>query len=430
MANILSKTGITTSNPIETWQISQSIDAFTGTAAYDITLSGSLELTGSVNSLNGFTGNLNGTASYATPVLGGGVLSGSSQIASDISGSFIQAEYLTLAENGNLTNGRILTAGSNITFTDLGAGSTLTLNGSDSGVTSVTGTSPVVSSGGNTPAISMAAATTSTNGYLTSTDWNTFNGKQGTFELTTVGTSGSSTFNGSTLNIPNYAGGGGGIGGSITSTQVSFGAATTDEIEGEAAFTYNKTTNRLFVANVSTTSLTGSLSLTGTILPNANSVYDIGSAALKIRDIYLSDTTLYFGTSSLAVTDNVLSFKGSTTLANSISGNATTATTATNATNATNVITYTPNEETTSPYKHIVGKATFSSGNPVTISSYTTLLAGKTMGGDLFITTGFVDADEPTSISWVVNGGGVLTATPFTNIDPSNATFMYDIWFA
>jgi len=45
------------------------------------------------------------------------------------------------------------------------------------GVTSVTGTAPVVSSGGTTPAISMAAATTSVNGYLTSTDWNTFNGK-------------------------------------------------------------------------------------------------------------------------------------------------------------------------------------------------------------------------------------------------------------
>jgi hypothetical protein len=45
------------------------------------------------------------------------------------------------------------------------------------GVTSVTGTAPVVSSGGATPAISMAAANTTTNGYLTSTDWNTFNGK-------------------------------------------------------------------------------------------------------------------------------------------------------------------------------------------------------------------------------------------------------------
>jgi hypothetical protein len=44
-------------------------------------------------------------------------------------------------------------------------------------VTSVTGTAPVVSSGGTTPAISMAAASASVNGYLTSTDWTTFNNK-------------------------------------------------------------------------------------------------------------------------------------------------------------------------------------------------------------------------------------------------------------
>lgn len=46
------------------------------------------------------------------------------------------------------------------------------------GVTSVTGTSPITSSGGATPAISIATANTSTTGALTSTDWNTFNGKQ------------------------------------------------------------------------------------------------------------------------------------------------------------------------------------------------------------------------------------------------------------
>jgi len=58
-------------------------------------------------------------------------------------------------------------------------GTPVSLGGSASvgTVTSVTGTAPVVSSGGATPAISMAAANTSTNGYLTSTDWNTFNGK-------------------------------------------------------------------------------------------------------------------------------------------------------------------------------------------------------------------------------------------------------------
>lgn len=60
-----------------------------------------------------------------------------------------------------------------------------TFNNKGSGtVTSVTGTAPVVSSGGSTPAISMAAANTTTNGYLTSTDWNTFNGKIGTLTST------------------------------------------------------------------------------------------------------------------------------------------------------------------------------------------------------------------------------------------------------
>ena len=44
-------------------------------------------------------------------------------------------------------------------------------------VTAVTATAPVVSSGGTAPDISMPAANTTTNGYLTSTDWNTFNGK-------------------------------------------------------------------------------------------------------------------------------------------------------------------------------------------------------------------------------------------------------------
>ena len=52
------------------------------------------------------------------------------------------------------------------------------LAGATGGVTAVTATLPVSSSGGTTPVISMAAATTSVNGYLTSTDWNTFNNKQ------------------------------------------------------------------------------------------------------------------------------------------------------------------------------------------------------------------------------------------------------------
>lgn len=61
----LSKAGITTGNTIQSWHVTQSIDAFTGTAAYDITISGSTTFTGSVMSLNGYTGSLLGIASQA-----------------------------------------------------------------------------------------------------------------------------------------------------------------------------------------------------------------------------------------------------------------------------------------------------------------------------------------------------------------------------
>ncbi len=63
-------------------------------------------------------------------------------------------------------------------------------------VTSVTGTAPVVSSGGATPAISIPAATTSVSGYLTNTDWTTFNNK-GSGSVTSVG--GTGTVNGISL---------------------------------------------------------------------------------------------------------------------------------------------------------------------------------------------------------------------------------------
>jgi hypothetical protein len=77
-----------------------------------------------------------------------------------------------------------VTIGTGVAF----AGGTLSATGSGGTVTSVTGTAPVVSSGGATPAISMAAATTSVNGYLTSTDWTTFNNK-GSGTVTSVAAS-------------------------------------------------------------------------------------------------------------------------------------------------------------------------------------------------------------------------------------------------
>jgi hypothetical protein len=77
-------------------------------------------------------------------------------------------------------------------LTSAGAGMPTWTTAGTGTVTNVTGTAPVVSSGGTTPAISMAAATTSVNGYLTSTDWTTFNAKQKAITSGTAAPSGGS----------------------------------------------------------------------------------------------------------------------------------------------------------------------------------------------------------------------------------------------
>ena len=52
--------------------------------------------------------------------------------------------------------------------------------------------------------IQVVQAGSTSSGYLSTTDWNTFNNKQGAITLTTTGTSGAATFSGGTLNIPQY----------------------------------------------------------------------------------------------------------------------------------------------------------------------------------------------------------------------------------
>ena len=92
-------------------------------------------------------------------------ITGTTITATTFSGS---GASLTSIPNSALVNSAITING---TSTSLGGSISVGT------VTSVTGTAPVVSSGGNTPAISMPAATGSVNGYLTSTDWTTFNNK-------------------------------------------------------------------------------------------------------------------------------------------------------------------------------------------------------------------------------------------------------------
>lgn len=67
--------------------------------------------------------------------------------------------------------------------------------------------SSTVATGTTTPVITLNIPTASaTNrGALSSTDWSTFNSKQGALTLTTTGTSGAATLVGNTINIPQYS---------------------------------------------------------------------------------------------------------------------------------------------------------------------------------------------------------------------------------
>jgi hypothetical protein len=61
----LSNIGITSGSKVEAWHVTQSIDAFTGTKQYDILLSGSLTVTGSLI-FNQISNNILGTSSLST----------------------------------------------------------------------------------------------------------------------------------------------------------------------------------------------------------------------------------------------------------------------------------------------------------------------------------------------------------------------------
>jgi hypothetical protein len=182
----------------------------------------------------------------------------------------------------------------------------------------ITTTAPL-QGGGNLTAnrtLSITQATTSVNGFLTSTDWNTFNNKvnisdtstmlspyfrnadtsllnltsrfaakQNNITLTTTGTSGAATLSGDTLNIPQYSGGGGGSG---TVTSVGLTAPSIFNVGGSPV----------------TTSGTLALTYSGTALPLLN-----GGTGATTADAALTNLGVTTVGKALLVADNSVSDK-------------------------------------------------------------------------------------------------------------------------
>ena len=127
----------------------------------------------------------------------GTVNSGAQTVAGNVTilGNSTTANKLVLSDKGSANSVALKapdTLASSLTWelpsTNGSSGQVLSTNGSGTlswvsaaigSVTNVTGTAPIlVATGTSTPVISMSQASGSTNGYLSSADWTTFNGKQ------------------------------------------------------------------------------------------------------------------------------------------------------------------------------------------------------------------------------------------------------------
>ena len=110
MAKTLSNSGISTTQTIEAGHVTQSINAFTGTEAYDITLSGSLSLPGTIASGSfqgdgsGLTGVVSASFASTASFLEGSVTSASyASTASYIQADNIDQPFTNITASGNIS---------------------------------------------------------------------------------------------------------------------------------------------------------------------------------------------------------------------------------------------------------------------------------------------------------------------------------------
>jgi predicted heme/steroid binding protein len=240
---IVDVAGSTNLNGITDWKIGD-------WAIFNGTTWDKVDNTDAVSSVNGFTGAVSLTTSNIAEGTNLYYLDSRARLALSFtagSGAYDNTTgVITIPTNtSQLTNGANF-----ITLSSLSASSPLSYNS-------------------GTGAFSIQVANGSQNGYLSSSDWTTFNSKQNAITLTTTGSSGSSTLVGATLNVPTYTLSG--LGGVPTTRQLTINGTAYD-LSADRSWSVGTHTGSLTSGYIpkanGTTSLTDSL------------VYDTGTAVL------------------------------------------------------------------------------------------------------------------------------------------------------
>jgi len=134
--------------------------------------------------INGITKDLQTNVIFTLPG-GGTVTSVSVTAGTGISASVANPNTIPNITITNTAPDQVVTITGQSGIDVTGTYPDFTISANEAGaVTSVTASAPLASSGGQTPNITISQASASTNGYLSSTDWTTFNNKQNAIPYT------------------------------------------------------------------------------------------------------------------------------------------------------------------------------------------------------------------------------------------------------
>jgi len=197
-----------------------------------------------------------------------------------------QAGYLT-ATDWNTFNGK--QAQINGTGFVKASGTTISYDNSTYITLSALSASSPLSYNSGTGAFAIQVANTSQAGYLSQSDWNTFNSKQSTITLTTTGASGAASFTSNTLNVPAY-------------TLAGLGGISLTALSASSPLSYNSGTGA-FAIQVANTSQAGYLTASDWNTFNGKQAQINGTGFVKAAGTTISyDNSTYLTTTTAAST--------------------------------------------------------------------------------------------------------------------------------